>query len=135
MTSAAAPCLLVLQAVESVTAALDDLFTKKRSRLARPFFEGMMRPPLSVGPLLLPLLLEHSLSARSDYLRGEAAALLAAALKVRGPLSASVGAADVTGRLICCAVTAGGFHSPGSVVYPCMPPPTVRCLLAGYPWR
>lgn len=69
--------------MESLAAALDDLFTKKKTHLKQPFFAAMLRPPLSAGPLLLPLLLAHAVRARSDYMRGQAAALLAAALKVR----------------------------------------------------
>ncbi len=66
-------------------AALRDLLTKKRTRLGRPLFESLMKPPLRLAPLLLPALLDHALALRSDYLRGEAGALLAAALKVGSP--------------------------------------------------
>lgn len=71
------------QASESVSAALRDLFSKKRTRLGRPFFEAMLRPPLALGPLLLPALLQYAAIARSEYMRGEALGLLEAALKVR----------------------------------------------------
>ena len=84
-----------MQAVETLGAALNDLFTKKRTRLGRPFFEAMLRPPLAAGPLLLPRLLAHAAAARSDYTRAEALGLLAAALKVRG-----VGASGLGGCLI-----------------------------------
>ncbi|GAB4814705.1 hypothetical protein N2152v2_001751 [Parachlorella kessleri] len=73
------------KAAESLSAALRDLFTKKRTRLGRPFFEALLRPPLSLGPLLLPLLLDHAAAARSDYQRAEVLSLLAAVLKSRSP--------------------------------------------------
>lgn len=73
---------LHLQAVGSVTSALADLCTKKRTRLGQQFFHELVRTPLSMGPVLLPPLMGYATSARSDYVRAQAQALLVTILKV-----------------------------------------------------
>jgi hypothetical protein len=69
--------------VESAAAAQRDLLVKKRSRLQRGQLEGLLRRVPALAPALLPALLGHVAAARNEYVRLEALALLAAALKVR----------------------------------------------------
>ena len=70
-------------ALTSAQAALDDFFTKKRSRLGRPFLEGLLRRLPALGAALQPALLARAASGRSEFLRAEAWGLLATSLKVR----------------------------------------------------
>lgn len=99
--------------LESARAAVADFFTKKRSRLGRPLLEVLLRrvPPLRSG-LLAPLLVQAA-GARSEYLRGEAWALLGAAARAAGSTDRLPPGNDPAGEQLAAAleaaVSGGGF--------------------------
>lgn len=69
-------------AEESATAALDDFFQKKRTRLGRPFFQQLFMRVPSVAVAALPTLLVSCASARNEFMQQEAFWLVSLAAKV-----------------------------------------------------
>jgi DNA polymerase phi len=96
-------------AAASLAAAADDLFTKKKTRLGRPFFVEVLRRVPPAAPALLPRLLAQAAAPRSEYLGAEARALVEVALRCEGADAAPHGAA-LTAMLT--AAVAGDFAKP-----------------------
>ncbi|DBB15045.1 TPA: hypothetical protein ACH3X3_004628 [Trebouxia sp. C0006] len=70
------------EATTAVKAALDDFFTKKKSKLHRKLFEDIMaRCALLSAATLLPAIVQHEHTARSGHVKADAIALLLAFLR------------------------------------------------------
>jgi hypothetical protein len=80
-------CVSVV-AKESLEVALEDFFSKKKTRLVRRFFQDLFQRVPGTGLAVLPALLEKcSRGARNDFLRLEACLLVEASIKLIEPES------------------------------------------------
>jgi len=71
---------LVSIANDSLQAALEDFFTKKKSKLTKAFFPDLFKKCPSLVPTAFPTLIDRATNARSPYLQNEAVLLLGAAM-------------------------------------------------------
>ena len=69
---------------ESLQAALQDQFTKKKSKLGKSFFPELFKKVPSLVTAAFPTLIELTVSARSPYLQNEALLLLGSAIHMIG---------------------------------------------------
>lgn len=66
---------------ESASAALSDVFDKKKTRLHKPFFQQLFQRVPAVATFVLRSLMHHSVTSRNEYLQLEAFDLFSMAVK------------------------------------------------------